>query len=157
MMHRDSTAAGGDDPRQVPAGNGQADRDWLPTRLPPHNIEVEHQLISALVSAPEVLPGVRAILRGPGDFYRAFHQEIYRALCGLADRGVAIDGAILWEELLRLGHLSRGEGDLARLGAILTSAPHACNAAYHGGIVREKALGRDLIDLARFPVGWPTQ
>src|SRR5512135_165824 len=130
MMHRDSTAAGGDDPREVPAGNGQANSDWLPTRLPPHNIEVEQQLISALVSAPEVLPGVRSILRGPGDFYRAFHQEIYRALCDLAERGVAIEGAILGEELLRLGHPWGGGGDLDRLGAILTSAPHACNAAY---------------------------
>jgi DnaB-like helicase N terminal domain len=132
-------------PRILPGSR----RDDLPTdRLPPHNLEAEEHLLSALVIDPDALPKVRAILRGPDDFYRAFHQEIYHAIADLADRGDGLDGVILWEELRRRGHLTQETQDLTRLGEILQKAPSACNAAYHAAIVRAKAIQRDLIDAA---------
>jgi len=136
---------GGATPRILPGSR----RDDLPTdRLPPHNLEAEEHLLSALVIDPDALPKVRAILRGPDDFYRAFHQEIYQAIADLADRGDGVDGVILWEELRRRGHLTQEAQDLIRLGEILQKAPSSCNAAYHAAIVRAKAIQRDLIDAA---------
>jgi len=136
---------GGATPRILPGSR----RDDHPTdRLPPHNCEAEEHLLSALVIDPDALAKVRAILRGPGDFYRALHQEIYQALCDLDDRGDGVDGVILWEELRRRGHVTQETQDITRLGEILQKAPSSCNAAYHAAIVRAKALQRDLIDAA---------
>jgi hypothetical protein len=132
-------------PRILPGSR----RDEYPTdRLPPHNLEAEQLLLSALVIDPDALPKVRTILRGPDDFYRAFHQEIYQAIADLADRGHGLDGVILWEELRRRGHVTQETQDITRLGEILQKAPSSCNAAYHAAIVRAKAIQRDLIAAA---------
>jgi hypothetical protein len=132
-------------PRILPGSR----RDDGPThRLPPHDLDAEQLLLSALVIDPDALPEVRTILRGPDDFYRAFHQETYQALCDLADRGDGVDGVILREELRRRGHVTQETQDITRLGEILQKAPSSCNAAYHAAIVRVKAIQRDLIDAA---------
>ena len=136
---------GGATPRILPGSR----RDDVPThRLPPHNLDAEQLLLSALVIDPDALPKVRTILRGPDDFYRAFHQEIYRAIADLADRGDGVDGVILWEELRRRGHVTQETQDITRLGEILQKAPSSCNAEYHAAIVRAKAIQRDLIAAA---------
>jgi hypothetical protein len=91
------------------------------------------------------LPDVAQVLR-PEDFYRDSHQILYRAILGLHDQGKGIDALILAEELKRRGEFEKVGGDRA-LFELLDSVPHAANTLYHAQIVREKAVGRRIIEL----------
>lgn len=110
-------------------------------RLPPHNLDAEKRLLSAMSIDPTVVPEIRAILSGPGDFYRSSHQDIYRAICALADGCGVIDGVTIYEELARTRNLPTQEV----LGDVFMAAIDSSNAVYHAGIVREKARLRALI------------
>src|SRR5262249_32538364 len=81
------------------------------------------------------------------DFYRDAHQTIYQAVRVMYDLGKAVDAVTLADELIRRDQFQKiGGGE--KLRAILDSVPHAANAKYYAEIVREKAIGRRLIESA---------
>ena len=84
---------------------------------------------------------------GVSDFYRDVHQTIYQAIRDLYDLGKGIDAVTLADELIRRDQFEKIGGD-ETLREIVDSVPHAANAKYYAGIVREKAIGRQLIDSA---------
>ena len=69
------------------------------------------------------------------------HQIIYRAIRDLYDLGKAIDAITLADELIRRDQFQAIGGD-ETLSQILNSVPHAANAKYYAGIVREKSISR---------------
>jgi hypothetical protein len=122
--------------------NGHA---WPTLRLPPQNLEAEQGVLGSVLRDGDRLPDVAQVLR-PDDFYRDSHQILYRAILGLYDQGKGIDALILAEELKRRGEFEKVGGDQA-LFELLDCVPHAANTLYHAQIVREKAVGRRIIEL----------
>src|SRR5581483_4009390 len=118
----------------------------LTDRLPPQNLEAEQGLLGSILLDNNVLHDVVTFLNVQ-DFYRDSHQIIYRAICDLYDRGKAIDAITLPEELERRGEYKTVGGD-ETLARILESVPHSANAIYYAQIVRQKAIGRLLIESA---------
>lgn len=115
-------------------------------RMPPQNLEAEQGVLGSILLDNDVLPEVTARLT-PDDFYRASHGVIYRVILDLDAAGEPIDAIILTDELKRRDQLQFVGGE-ETVSAILGAVPHAANAKYYAGIVRQNALKRAVIDVA---------
>lgn len=115
-------------------------------RLPPQNIEAELNVLGAILLDNEVLHDVVQLLK-PEDFYRDNHQVIYRVIRDLYDQGRPVDFIILTEELTRRDQLEAVGGHETVLN-IVGGTAHSANALYHARIVRDKAIGRQLIQIS---------
>ncbi len=112
-------------------------------RVAPQAVEIEEQILGAMLLEKEAIPKVIEILDE-----EAFHAErnrlIYGALVTLFDRSEPADCITVAEELRKKGQLEKigGESYLVDLTMRVTSA---ANVEYHARIVLEKALLRRLI------------
>lgn len=122
-------------------GNGHADM------MPPANIEAERGVLGSMLLENETIPAVASIL-DPGDFFRDTHAIVFRSIVDLQSRGNAADAITLIEDLRLRGSLDRigGEDEIA---ALLKEVPHAANAVYYARIVRQKAVGRRIVQSAK--------
>ena len=139
------------------SGNGQGnyngsgrvakpDTPALGDRLPPQNLEAEKSVLGSILLDNDVLHEIIPILTVP-DFYRDAHQLMYEAIRDLYDLGKGVDAVTLADELIRRDQFQKIGGD-ETLREIVDFVPHAANAKYYAGIVREKAISRQLIDSA---------
>jgi replicative DNA helicase len=118
----------------------------LGDRLPPQNLEAERSVLGSMLLDNDVLHEIVPML-SVSDFYRDVHQTIYQAIRDLYDLGKGIDAITLADELIRRDQWDKLGGD-ETLAEIVHSPPHAANALYYAGIVRERAISRQLIDSA---------
>jgi replicative DNA helicase len=112
--------------------------------LPPHNLNAERSLLSALLRQNETIPDAIALV-SEKDFYWDAHVKIYAAIVSLYDRGMPADLVLLSEELLQRGHMEDVTYPL--LGELWNEA--AINAAHYARIVRDKATLRHLMLLGQ--------
>src|SRR4051812_18502937 len=112
-------------------------------KLPPHSIEAEMCLIAAMMLDKEMVGQVVQIVDRDA-FYQADHQILFDILVKLYEQNRPIDAVIVREELLKR-QLLEEVGGVAYLGQILNSVPSSAHGAHYAGIVREKALLRQLI------------
>jgi replicative DNA helicase len=88
----------------------------------------------------------------PEHFYRDAHRRIYAAAEGLFARSEPVDLITLTNELRRRVELEE-VGGAAVLASLVEAVPTAANVSHHARIVRDKALLRQLIDVATGVVG----
>src|SRR3954463_16604010 len=112
-------------------------------KLPPHSIEAEMCLIASMMLDKEMVGQVVQIVDRDA-FYQADHQILFDILVKLYEQNRPIDAVIVREELLKR-QLLEEVGGVAYLGQILNSVPSSAHGAHYAGIVREKALLRQLI------------
>src|SRR6476659_289440 len=112
-------------------------------RLPPQAIEAEMCLIASMMLDKEMVGQVVQIVDREA-FYQADHQIIFDILVKLYEQNRPIDAIILREELHKR-QLLEEVGGVQYLAQILNSVPSAAHGAHYAGIVREKALLRQLI------------
>ncbi|HET6250366.1 MAG TPA: replicative DNA helicase [Tepidisphaeraceae bacterium] len=112
-------------------------------KLPPHSIEAEMCLLASMMLDKEVV-GQSVQLVDSEAFYLADHQIIWDTLVKLYEQNRPIDAVIVREELRKRGLYEEIGGD-AYLGAVLNKVPSAAHGAHYAGIVREKAMLRQLI------------
>jgi replicative DNA helicase len=113
-------------------------------RLPPNSIDAEMCLLACMTLDREIIGEV--VQRVERDsFYLADHQIIFEALVDLWQANRSIDAVILREELSKR-QLLEEIGGTAYIAELLGSVPSAAHAMHYAGIVREKALLRQLID-----------
>src|SRR5215207_5158076 len=112
-------------------------------RLPPHSIEAEMCLIASMMLDKDMVGQVVQIVDRES-FFQADHQIIFDVLVKLYEQNRSIDAVILREELIKRQLLDE-VGGTQYLAAILSSVPSAAHGAHYAGIVREKALLRQLI------------
>jgi replicative DNA helicase len=112
-------------------------------RLPPHSIESEMSLLASMLLDKEMVGQVVQIVDRDA-FFQADHQIIYDVIVKLYEQNKPIDSLIVHDELAKrqlLGEI----GGAAYLGQVINSVPSAAHGAHYAGIVREKALLRQLI------------
>jgi replicative DNA helicase len=112
-------------------------------KLPPHAIEAEMCLLASMMLDKEIVGQVVQIVDREA-FFQADHQIIFDVLLRLYEQNRPIDAIILREELIKRQLLDE-VGGIQYLAAILNSVPSAAHGAHYAGIVREKALLRQLI------------
>ncbi len=112
-------------------------------RLPPHAIEAEMCLLASMMLDKDMIGEVVTIVDRDA-FFQADHQVIFDVLLKLYELNRPIDAVILREELAKRQLLDE-VGGTAYLAAILSSVPSAAHGKHYAGIIREKALLRQLI------------
>lgn len=117
-----------------------------PGRVPPHSLEAERAVLSALLLDAAAFHEVGALLR-PQDFYHPSHQHIARAMFDIHNQGRPVD-LITLSEYLSAHKTLDAVGGAAVLAEISDAAPTAANVIHHARIVRDKAVKRRLIGAA---------
>jgi replicative DNA helicase len=112
-------------------------------RMPPASVEAERCLLASMMLDKDVV-GTAVQLVDRDAFYQADHQIIFDVLLKLYEQNRPIDPIILREELVKR-QLWEEVGGASYLGQILNTVPSAAHGAHYAGIVREKALLRQLI------------
>jgi replicative DNA helicase len=115
-------------------------------RVPPQAIDIEAQVLGAMLLEREAIAKVIEVLDEDA-FHAEYHRKIYQAILALFDRSEPVDTITLAEELRRRGQLDAvgGEPHLVELTMNVTSA---ANVEFHAKIVLEKSLMRNLISTA---------
>ena len=124
------------------AGSRNAEADLL-RRVPPHSAEAEQAVLSGVLMRPDVLHVVVDILTAE-DFYLPAHTAIFAAILDLYRKSAPIDLVTLAEQLRSRGALEEA-GGAVYLGELSQAVVSGANAEYYAGIVRDKALQRNLI------------
>ncbi len=112
-------------------------------KLPPHSIEAEMCLLASMMLDKDMVGQIVQIVDREA-FYQADHQIIYDSLVKLYEQNRPIDAVIVREELIKRG-LYEEIGGTEYVAAILNKVPSAAHGAHYAGIVREKAMLRQLI------------
>ena len=125
--------------------------DLLSAKIPPHNLEAERAVLGAILLENESLPKAIELL-SPTDFYKEGHRKIFLMMQALFERSEPVDLLTLTEELRRRSGLEEVGGPAA-LAALVEEAATAAHLTSYAGIVREKAVLRELIHTATEIVG----
>lgn len=120
-------------------------------QVPPYSPEAEMSVLGAILQSRDAFLKCDELLR-PDHFYRDAHAKIFAAAQGLSGRGEPVDLITITNELRRRNELEE-VGSAAFLASLVDAVPTAANVSYHAQIVRDKALLRQLIDVATGIVG----
>ena len=112
-------------------------------RLPPYSNEAEMCLLASMMLDKEMIGQVVQIVDRDA-FFQADHQIIFDLLLKLYEQNRPIDAVIVREELLKRQLLDE-VGGTAYLGQLLSAVPSSAHGTHYAGIIREKALLRQLI------------
>ncbi|WDP93149.1 MAG: replicative DNA helicase [Desulfobacter sp.] len=118
--------------------------DPLLSRTPPHDLDAEESLLSAIFINNDTLMDVLEILT-PEDFYKGAHKKIFRVIIELAAKEDPVDLITVANALNEKDELE-AIGGAAYLAGISDAAPVAVNAVHYSKIIRGKADLRRLID-----------
>ncbi len=111
--------------------------------MPPHSIEAEESLLSAILIDNDTLLDILEILK-PEDFYRTAHQKIFASIIALFNNSEPVDLVTLNNALKEKGDL-QSVGGAAYLSSIVDTVPMAENARHYAKIIQGKATLRQLI------------
>ncbi len=115
-------------------------------RTLPQSIEAEMSVLGAMLLDNEVISLVIPTLH-KNNFYKTAHQELYQTIVEVYDKGQAVDLVVLREELKRRSLLEK-VGGIEYLLELEEAVPTIGNVEYYANIVREKAIKRNLIEVA---------
>lgn len=113
-------------------------------KVPPHNIEAEQSILSAILIDNNTFPEVLEVL-SDADFYREAHGRVFKAMVELFERNEPVDLITLANSLKKQGNLE-AVGGASYLAELVDTVPMAVNATHYAKIVQEKALLRRLIE-----------
>lgn len=115
-------------------------------RTMPQSIEAEMSVLGAMILDNEVISLVIPILNKLS-FYKTVHRELYQAIVDVYDKGQPVDLVVLREELKKRSLLEK-VGGVEYLMELEEAVPTIGNVEYYANIVREKAIKRNLIEVA---------
>ncbi|MDO8264889.1 MAG: replicative DNA helicase [Candidatus Parcubacteria bacterium] len=116
----------------------------LPDRLPPQNVDAEKSLLGSLMLDKNAITKVVDFL-DPRDFYKNIHKEIYQAMKELFERNEPIDLLSISSRLKEKNKIDEIGGH-SYLTELINSVPTASNVLSYAKIVQKKRILRDLID-----------
>ncbi len=115
-------------------------------RTMPQSVEAEMSVLGAMILDNEVISLVIPILNKLS-FYKTAHQELYQVIVDVYDKGQPVDLVVLREELKKRSLLEK-VGGVEYLMELEEAVPTIGNVEYYATIVREKAIKRNLIEVA---------
>jgi len=129
----------------------------LPSPVPlayptPQSVEAEQAVLGAMLLDRDAITTAAEILQ-VDDFYYEPHRYIYEAILTLFNRGEPTDLLTVAEELKRKGKLDECGGQ-PYLVKLMEVVPSVANIADYCRIVEEKAILRQLIQVAHQIVNW---
>jgi replicative DNA helicase len=125
------------------AVGGQPELVALEGRVPPHDLEAEAAVLSAVMVDPLAFDKVNELLR-PEQFYSEAHRRMYEACVDLSASGKPVDVVQVATWLRDRDRLAQ-VGGVAYLTEVLNAAPAVANVAAYAQTIHEKARIRQLI------------
>jgi replicative DNA helicase len=122
---------------------GQAEGAAVEGRVPPHDLDAEAAVLSAVMVDPAALDRVNEFLRAD-HFYSEAHRRIFEAAADLSATGRPVDVVQVATWLRDHDRLAQ-VGGMAYLTEVLNSAPAVANVAAYGRTIHEKWRIRQLI------------
>lgn len=116
-------------------------------KLPPQAVDLEEAVLSALLSDKEAIHRVIETLT-PESFYKEEHHWIYFAILELFSNKQPIDILTVIDKLKSLGKLEL-VGGAYYISVLAGKVSAADNIEYHAAIVKQKAVGRDIIRIGQ--------
>lgn len=115
-------------------------------RLPPHDIDAETSLLSALLIDPDAIIRVADSIH-PESFYDPGNKLVYAAIEALYEKRQPIDAVTLTNQLKKMKKLQDigGAARLAELSSVLSTA---ANVVEYAKVVTDAAIKRRLITIA---------
>ncbi len=126
--------------------NSKTPVDISDHKLPPHNVEAEQSVLSAIFKSSNALPKALEIIQ-TDDFYRGPHQKIFKAMVDLFEINEPADLLTLSDRLRKNGDLE-AIGGVEYLSQLEETVPTAAAISYHCKLIREKKILRELINTA---------
>jgi replicative DNA helicase len=115
-------------------------------RVPPHDLEAEKAVLSALLLDNAAIHAVYTELK-PDDFYHPVHRQLYASMLTLTQESQPVDLHTLADRLNAQKQLD-AVGGLVFLAELADYEATAANVVHHARIVRDKAVKRRLIATA---------
>jgi replicative DNA helicase len=117
----------------------------LTGRSMPESLSAEAGVLGSMLIDPECIGDVIETVKMDA-FYRIEHQYIYDAIVTLFEknRSHGVDAVLIRDELAKRGQLDEVGGP-EYIGKLMDSVPSSANVAYYAGIVKDKALMRQII------------
>ncbi|HEY2512234.1 MAG TPA: replicative DNA helicase, partial [Polyangiaceae bacterium] len=112
-------------------------------RVPPHDLEAEKAVLSAIMVDPAALDRVLEFLKAE-HFYSEAHRRIYEATIELRQKGQPVDSVQVASWLLDRDRLAQ-VGGMPYIAQVLLAAPAVANVAAYGRSIYEKWRIRQLI------------
>ena len=111
--------------------------------LPPQNLEAEQAVLGSMLLEEDALVQAAELLE-EGAFYKDAHRKIFSTLIALYKANVPVDLVTVTEEFKKRNWLEE-IGGASYLATLTSVVPTASNAQYYCGIVKQKAILRNLI------------
>ncbi len=127
-------------------GAGNPPDDTAAGRVPPHDLEAEKAVLSAILLDNHAMDTVCTEV-GPDDFYHPAHQALLRAMRALKEGNQPVDLHTLSDHLNTAKRLDEIGGPVF-LAEIADYEATAAHAEFHARIVRDKSIKRRLISAA---------
>ncbi len=115
-------------------------------KLPPQALELEKAVLGAIMLEKDAVIAVMDVLKSDSFYFEA-HQKIYSAILSLAQQHKPIDMLTVTEELRRLKTLEDIGGPYY-ITELTSNVASAANIEYHGRIVAQKFIQRELIRIS---------
>ena len=115
------------------------------TTVPPHDLDIEIALLSALMLDPEKMKTV-APLTAPSDFYSTAHRMIFDAMLDVHQQGSTPD-VLLVVKRLRAKERLVEVGGIEYLAKVVSAVSTAANAKHYADALRDLALKREILHL----------
>ena len=115
------------------------------SKQPPAVVEVERQVIGAMLLDNDSIPKVFEILK-TDSFFDPKHRTIFNSIQSLYEANEPVDTVTLYEELNKEGK-SEESGGVAYITKLSQDIASAANVDYHARIVLEKWILRKLISI----------
>lgn len=116
----------------------------LMRHVPPHSAEAEQAVLGGLLMRKDLMDSIAEIL-SPEDFYLPAHKIIFKAFLELHSKSCPIDLISSAQHLQNRKELESA-GGAVYLGQLARAVVTGANAEHYAGIVRNKAMQRDLIE-----------
>lgn len=114
--------------------------------LPPSDVEAEMAVLGAMLKSSDARADVIGILR-PEDFYLSEHQEIYKTMVAMEQKGTGVDITTVYSAL-RQRKTADLVGGITYLSRLMDDAIVVSNAKYYADTVSNKSKMRQLISEA---------
>ena len=114
--------------------------------LPPTDIDAEKAVLGAMLKSRDARADVMEILREE-DFYLKEHQELYRTMLDMEQKGTGVDITTVYSAL-KQRKTADMVGGITYLSRLMDDAIVTSNARYYAGTVADKSKMRQLINEA---------
>ena len=119
-------------------------------KVPPQSIEAEKSLLGSLMLDKNAIVKVADFL-DTKDFYKKNHQEIYKVILNLYEKGEPIDLLSVSSKLKEQNKLEETDGH-SYLTDLINTVPNALHVISYAKMVQHKRTLRDLIE-ASYDIG----